>query len=39
MELNAEINFADGVKKSLNEKLVWWRSGVTSEEFSSTYNN
>ena len=29
MELNAEITFADGVKKSLNEKLVWWRSGVT----------
>ena len=39
MELNAEITFADGVKKSLNEKLVWWRSGVTSEEFSYTYNN
>ena len=29
MELNAEITFAGGVKKSLNEKLVWWRSGVT----------
>ena len=39
MELNAEITFADGVKKSLNEKLVWWRSGVTLEEFSYTYNN
>ena len=39
MELNAEITFAGGVKKSLNEKLVWWRSGVTSEEFSYTYNN
>ena len=39
MELNAEITFADGVKKSLNEKLVWWRSGVSSEEFSYTYNN
>ena len=39
MELNAEITFADGVKKSLNEKLVWWRSGVTKEEFSYTYNN
>ena len=39
MELNAEITFAGGVKKSLNEKLVWWRSGVTLEEFSYTYNN
>ena len=39
MELNAEITFAGGVKKSLNEKLVWMRSGVTSEEFSYTYNN
>ena len=39
MELNAEITFAGGVKKNLNEKLVWWRSGVTSEEFSYTYNN
>ena len=39
MELNAEITFAGGVKKSLNEKLVWWRSGVTKEEFSYTYNN
>ena len=39
MELNAEITFAGGVKKSLNEKLVWWRSGVTTEEFSYTYNN
>ena len=39
MELNAEITFAGGVKKSLNEKLVWWRSGVSKEEFSYTYNN
>ena len=39
MELNAEITFAGGVKKNLNEKLVWWRSGVTKEEFSFTYNN
>ena len=39
MELNAEITFAGGVKKSLNEKLVWWRSGVTTQEFSYTYNN
>lgn len=39
MELNAEITFAGGVKKNLNEKLVWWRSGVTQEEFSFTYNN
>ena len=39
MELNAEITFAGGVKKNLNEKLVWWRSGVSKEEFSYTYNN
>ena len=39
MELNAEITFAGGVKKNLNEKLVWQRSGVTKEEFSFTYNN
>lgn len=39
MELNAEITFAGGVKKNLNEKLVWWRSGVDKEEFSYTYNN
>ena len=39
MELNAEITFADGTKKNLNEKLVWLRSGVTREEFSFTYNN
>lgn len=39
MELNAEIIFAGGVKKNLNEKLVWWRSGVSKEEFSYTYNN
>ncbi len=39
MELNAEITFDGGVKKSLNEKLVWWRSGVSKEEFSYTYNN
>ena len=39
MELNAEITFADGIKKNLNEKLVWWRSGVKKEEFSFTYNN
>ena len=39
MELNAEITFADGTKKNLNEKLVWWRSGVKQEEFSFTYNN
>ena len=38
MELNAEITFAGDVKKSLNEKLVWMRSGVTKEEFSYTYN-
>lgn len=38
MELNAEIDFG-GVKKSLNEKLVWQRSGVKVEEFSYTYNN
>ncbi len=39
MELNAEITFAGGVRKNLNEKLVWMRSGVTLEEFSYTYNN
>lgn len=39
MELNAEITFAGSVKKNLNEKLVWWRSGVSKEEFSYTYNN
>ena len=39
MELKAEITFAGGLKKNLNEKLVWWRSGVTKEEFSFTYNN
>lgn len=39
MELNAEITFAGGVKKNLNEKVVWWRSGVSKEEFSYTYNN
>ena len=39
MELNAEITFAGGVKKNLNEKLVWWRSGVSKDEFSYTYNN
>lgn len=39
MELNAEITFAGGVEKNLNEKLVWWRSGVSKEEFSYTYNN
>ena len=39
MELNAEITFAGGVKKNLNEKLVWWRSGVSKEEISYTYNN
>ncbi len=39
MELNAEITFAGAVKKNLNEKLVWWRSGVSKEEFSYTYNN
>ena len=39
MELNAEITFVGGVRKNLNEKLVWMRSGVTLEEFSYTYNN
>lgn len=38
MELNYTVDFGDGHKWSTHEKLVWWRSGVKSEDFSPIYN-
>lgn len=37
LELNYTIKFADGFTKSVHEKLVWQRSGVTIEEFAPVY--
>ena len=37
LELNYTVDFGDGHKWSVNEKMVWERSGVTVEEFSPVY--
>lgn len=37
MNLKYEITFADGYKKSVDETLVFMRSGVTSQEFAPVY--
>lgn len=37
MELNYTITTAGGTQKSVHEKLVWQRSGVTKEKFAPTY--
>ena len=37
LELNYSVDFGDGHKWSVNEKMVWERSGVTVEEFSPVY--
>lgn len=38
IDLDYTVTFADGHVETVSERLVWWRSGVTSEEFSPTYN-
>lgn len=37
MELDYAVDFGNGHRWSTHEKLVWWRSGVTFEEFNPTY--
>ena len=37
MELNYSVTFANGKTFYTNEKMVWKRSGVTIEEFSTVY--
>lgn len=37
MELSYTVTFADGKSFSKHEKLVWQRSGVTTEEFTPVY--
>lgn len=37
MELTYSIDFGSGVTYSNQEKLVWYRSGVTAQEFSPIY--
>lgn len=39
MELNYTVDFGNGHKWSTHEKLVWWRSGVKSEEFAPVYSS
>lgn len=37
MELNYSVTFSNGKTFSTHEKMVWQRSGVTSEEFAPVY--
>lgn len=37
MELNYTVDFGNGVTFSTHEKLVWYRSGITTQEFAPIY--
>ena len=37
IDLKYTVTFADGYSKTVDERLVWWRSGVKSEVFSPIY--
>lgn len=38
IDLNYNVTFADGKSFSVNERLIWQRSGIAVEEFEPVYN-